>query len=212
MRIGFLASHNGSNMQAVIDACKSGALQATPAVVISNNSGSGALRRAESEEISHYHLSGETHHEPAALDRAILDALLRHGADIVVLAGYMKKLGPETLSHFQGRIINVHPALLPKFGGKGMYGIHVHETVISSGESESGVSVHVVEDEYDTGPVLAQARVPVEPTDTPQTLAERVLRREHTFLPETLQRIATGELLLPVKGGIMGEPRGEVSD
>jgi phosphoribosylglycinamide formyltransferase-1 len=208
MKIGFLASHNGSNMQAIIDACKSGALQATPAVVISNNGGSGALARAEREGIPHYHLSAKTHPDPESLDRAILDALLRHGVDIVVLAGYMKKLGPRTLTHFRCRILNIHPALLPKFGGKGMYGMRVHEAVIAAGESVSGVSIHVVDEEYDTGPLIAQAQVPVEPTDTPEKLAERVLQREHTFFPEILQKIASGELDLPAGKEI--EEAGEV--
>lgn len=191
-----MASHNGSNMQAIVDACNSGALQAKAAVVISNNSGASALSRAKEEGIPRYHLSGKTHPDFALLDEAILGALLRHSVDTVVLAGYMKKLGPRTLSRFNGRILNIHPALLPKFGGKGMYGMHVHEAVIEAGETESGVSIHVVDADYDTGPVIARARVPVEATDTPETLAERVLKREHTFFAETLQRIASGELRL----------------
>jgi phosphoribosylglycinamide formyltransferase-1 len=199
MNIGFLASHNGSNMQAIIDACNSGALQASPAVVISNNSNSGALARAKQEGIPHYHLSGNTHPDPKELDQAILEIMLDHAVDIIILAGYMKKLGPKTLSHFAGRILNIHPALLPKFGGKGMYGMHVHEAVVSAGETESGVSIHVVDAGYDTGPIIAQTRVPVEPTDTAETLAARVLRREHTFFPETLQKLVTGDIVLPVQ-------------
>ncbi|MDD5034302.1 MAG: phosphoribosylglycinamide formyltransferase [Methylococcaceae bacterium] len=197
MKLGFLASHNGSNMQAIIDACKSGALQATPAVVISNNGDCGALIRAEQESIPHYHLSAKTHPDPEALDRAILDALLRHGVDIVVLAGYMKKLGPQALSRYAGAILNVHPALLPKFGGQGMYGRHVHEAVLAAGEKESGASVHWVSEEYDAGPVIAQARVPVLPDDTPQTLAARVLTKEHEIFPLVLQKIASGEIAIP---------------
>ncbi|MCP4644230.1 MAG: phosphoribosylglycinamide formyltransferase, partial [bacterium] len=192
MNIGFLASHNGSNMQAIVDACTHGTLQAVPAVVISNNSRSGALERARREGIPWYHLSGKTHPDPCALDRAILVALAGHDVDLIVLAGYMKKLGPRTLARFDGRMLNIHPALLPKYGGKGMYGMHVHEAVIAAGETESGVSIHLVDAEYDTGPVIAQARVPVEPGDTPETLAARVLEREHTFFVETLQRIVVG--------------------
>ena len=199
MNIGFLASHNGSNMQAIIECCKTGALQATPAVVDSTNSGSGTLARAKQEGIPWYHLSGKTHPNPQELDQAMLNAMLKHAVDTIVLAGYMKKLGPRTLSLFAGRILNIHPALLPKFGGKGMYGIHVHEAVIASGETESGVSVHLVDAEYDTGPVIAQARVPVEPMDTPETLAARVLQREHTFFAETLQEIVTGKIMLPTQ-------------
>ena len=197
MNIGFLASHNGSNMQAIVDACRSGTLWAVPAVVISNNSGSGSLARARQEEIPWYHLSGKTHPNPQKLDQAILNAMLEYAVDIIVLTGYMKKLGPRILSHFAGRILNIHPALLPKFGGKGMYGMHVHEAVIASGETESGVSIHIVDAEYDTGPVIAQAHVPVEPMDTPETLAARVLQREHTLFSETLQKIVTEEIMLP---------------
>lgn len=197
MNIGFLASHNGSNMQTIIDACKSGDLQASPAVVISNNSNSGAMARARQEGLHHYHLSGNTHPDPNELDRAILRVMLDHSVNLIVLAGYMKKLGPETLSHFSGKILNIHPALLPKFGGPGMYGMHVHEAVIAAGETESGVSIHIVDNEYDTGTIIAQDRVQILPFDTPETLAARVLELEHKFFPETLQKIITGEIVLP---------------
>jgi phosphoribosylglycinamide formyltransferase-1 len=197
MNIGFLASHGGSNMQAIIDACKSGKLRATPAVVISNNSDSGAIQRAITEGVPYYYLSGKTHTGPGELDEAILNTFLRHHVDIIVLAGYMKKLGPKTLSHFRGHILNIHPALLPKFGGVGMWGIHVHEAVIAAGEKESGVSIHFVDENYDTGKIIAQTRVPVMPDDTPETLAARVLVQEHILYPATLQRIVTGEIPLP---------------
>ncbi len=108
----------------------------------------------------------------------------------------MKKLGPKTLSYFRGRILNIHPALLPKFGGKGMFGIHVHKAVIASGEKESGVTIHFVDENYDTGMIIAQTRVPVMPDDTPESLAARVLEQEHILYPETLQRIVTGEISL----------------
>lgn len=196
MNIGFLASHGGSNMQAIIDACKAGELNAAAAVVISNNSDSRALERAKTEGIPNYYLSGKTHPDPDDLDRAIMDTLILHKVDVVALAGYMKKLGPKTLAHFRGRILNIHPALLPKFGGKGMYGIHVHEAVLAAGEKESGVTVHLVDEEYDRGPILAQVRVPVMPGDTPEALAERVLAQEHILYSATLQRIATGEIIL----------------
>lgn len=197
MKLGFLASHNGSNMQAIIEACKSGALQATPAVVISNNGESGALARAAAEGIPHCHLSSKTHPDPQALDQAILDALLEHQVDIVILAGYMKKLGDKTLNHYAGSILNIHPALLPKFGGQGMYGIKVHEAVIAADETESGATVHLVTEEYDAGSVIAQDKVPVLATDTPQSLAERVLKIEHTLFSSVLQQIALGEIQIP---------------
>ena len=175
LRLGFLASHNGSNMQAIIDACKQGRLSALPAVVISNNSESGALARARQEGIPAFHLSGYTHPGPGALDQALCEALRHCAAEVVCLAGYMKRLGPQTLAAYRGRVLNIHPALLPKFGGEGFYGEAVHRAVLAAGEKESGPTVNLVDEDYDHGPVLAQARVPVLPGDTPQTLAARVL-------------------------------------
>lgn len=197
MKLGFLASHNGSNMQAIIEACKSGAVQATPAVVISNNAESGALARAKRESIPHYHLSSKTHPSAELLDQAILDALLAHEVDIVILAGYMKKLGDKTLAHFTGAILNIHPALLPKFGGQGMYGIHVHEAVLAAGENESGATVHLVTDEYDAGAIIAQEKVLVLTGDTPKSLADRVLKVEHALFSKVLQQIVLGEISIP---------------
>jgi phosphoribosylglycinamide formyltransferase-1 len=197
MNIGFLASHNGSNMQAILDACKAGTLQANPVVVISNNSASGALARAAREGIPNFHLSGSSYFTPEELDRAICDTLVEHGVNVVVLAGYMKKLGSKTLKQFSGAILNIHPALLPRFGGQGMYGIHVHEAVLAAGDRESGATVHLVDEQYDTGPVLAQARVPVHECDTPESLQARVLQQEHALFAKTLQKIATGEIEIP---------------
>jgi phosphoribosylglycinamide formyltransferase-1 len=197
MKLGFLASHNGSNLQAIVDACKCGALDAVPAVVVSNNGDSGALARAREEGIPGYHLSSRTHPDPMDLDLAIGQAMRSHSVDIVVLAGYLKKLGPKILADYHGRILNIHPALLPKYGGKGMYGMKIHEAVIAAGDDETGVSIHIVDGDYDTGRIVAQSRVPVESTDSPQTLAQRVLKQEHAFFPKVLQKIVTGEIELP---------------
>lgn len=195
--LGFLASHGGSNMQAIIDACKAGRLPAVPRVVISNNSTSMALQRAQREGIPAYHLSAITHPEPEALDREILRVLRAHAVDLVILAGYMRKLGPITLDAYRGRILNIHPALLPRFGGQGMYGKLVHQAVLASGETMTGVTIHVVDADYDRGPILAQCQVPVLPRDTPDSLAERVLKEEHRLYVETLQKICCGEIPLP---------------
>lgn len=194
MNLAFLASHRGSNMQAVIEACKEGRLPAHPCVVISNNGAAEALDVARREQIPCYHLSTRTHPEPEHLDMAILQVLLRHGADLVVLAGYMRKSGPNTLAQYKGRVINIHPALLPKFGGRGMYGANVHRAVLAAGEKETGVTIHLVDEEYDHGKILAQRRVPVMEGDTVETLAQRVLACEHDFLVETIGRIVSGEL------------------
>jgi phosphoribosylglycinamide formyltransferase-1 len=190
LRIGVLASHHGTTLQAILDACDAGTLTARVVSVISNNSQSGAAQRAHRHAVPFAHLSSHTHPAPEALDQAICDTLVQHNADIVVLAGYMKKLGPRTLKQFEGRILNTHPALLPKFGGQGMYGSRVHEAVLAAGESTTGVSIHVVDAGYDTGPVVAQCEVPVHANDTVESLAERVQTRERAFLVETLQTLS----------------------
>lgn len=197
LRLGVLASHNGTTLQAIIDACESQMLTARIVTVISNNSQSGAARRAHHHAIPFFHLSSHAYPVPEALDQAICQALQDCQTDIVVLAGYMKKLGSHTLSHFQGRILNTHPSLLPKFGGQGMYGARVHAAVLDAGEATTGASIHLVDAEYDTGPVIAQCEVPVQAGDTVESLAERVQTRERVLLVETLQTIATGKLTLP---------------
>jgi phosphoribosylglycinamide formyltransferase-1 len=194
--LGFLVSHNGSNMQAIIDACKSGEIKANPAVVISNNSRSGASSKAKQSGIPFYHLSSATHPNLEELDGAILDVLTKNQVDLVILAGYDRKLGIKTLSYYQGKVINIHPSLLPKYGGSGMWGIRVHQAVLAAGEKETGVSIHLADRDYDRGPLIAQTRVPVLPDDTPETLASRVLEREHTFFVETIGKIINGEIRL----------------
>ncbi len=177
-------------MQAIIDACKGGRLNAKPCVVITNNSDSMALQRAKEEGIPGYHLSSKTHPDIVELDGVIFEVLEKHGVNLVILAGYMKKLGSKTLKTYKGRILNIHPALLPKFGGKGLYGRHVHEVVLAAGEKVTGVTIHIVDEEYDKGPIINQCEVPVYENDTVDTLSKRVLRREHEFFVETLQRIS----------------------
>ena len=194
IRLGFLASHGGSNMQAIVDSIQAGKLDAAAAMVISNNSKSTALERARGEGIPWKHVSSVTHPEPVDLDRAILDALQQEGVNLVILAGYMKKIGQATLDAYHNRILNIHPALLPKFGGRGMYGMAVHEAVIAAGETVSGASIHLVDPQYDHGRVLSQREAPVEPGDTPETLQARVLKVEHQLYADTIQAIANGEI------------------
>lgn len=197
LKLGFLASHNGTNMQAIIDACNEGRLDAEPCVVISNNSKSGALQCASREGIPGYHLSGKAHPEPEELDKAILNTFKDHNVNLVILAGYMKKIGPLTLAAYRGRILNIHPALLPKFGGKGMYGSYVHEAVLRAAEKITGVTIHIVDEKYDHGPIIAQTEMPLLEDDTVDSLSARVLTREHEFFAETLQKIAEGKITLP---------------
>jgi phosphoribosylglycinamide formyltransferase 1 len=196
LRLGFLASHGGSNLQAILDAIAAGRLPAQACLVISNNSGAGALERARAVGVAALHLSSGTHPDPDALDRAMLDALRAHGVELVVCAGYMRRVGPRVLAAYRRRVLNVHPALLPRFGGQGMFGLRVHAAVLAAGERVTGVTIHLVDEVYDHGPILAQAPVPVQPGDTPETLQARVLESEHRLYPETLRRIALGELAL----------------
>ena len=197
LNLAVLASHEGTTLQAVLDACRTGKIAARIALVISNNADSGALRRARAAGIASLHLSGTTHAEPLRLDHAIAAALAEHRIDIVLLAGYMKRLGPATREAYAGRILNTHPALLPRFGGRGMYGALVHRAVLAAGERQSGATIHLVDENYDTGPVVAQVTVPVEAGDTEASLAARVQQAERALLIDVLAEIAGGRRKLP---------------
>ena len=205
MNIGVLASHHGTTLQAVLDACEQGTLAARVGVVISNNSRSGALERAHAAGIRTCHLSSKTLPDSAALDRAVCTCLETEDTDVVLLAGFMRKLGPHTLRAYAGRILNTHPALLPKFGGPGMFGAHVHRAVLASGDRVSGASVHLVDADYDTGPVLAQRSVPVLGGDTADTLAERVQSAERQLVVEVLREIVLGIRTLPLANGALND-------
>ena len=194
LRLGVLASGGGTNLQAIIDRSEAGALDARVVVVVSNNSDAGALERARTHGIPALHLSRRTHLDPPALDRAIRDAFVRYGVEWVVLAGYMRPIGPLVRNAFTDRVLNIHPALLPKFGGRGMYGMHVHEAVLAAQESESGATVHLVTALYDAGPTVGQRRAPVMPDDTPETLQKRVLAVEHGLYADVIQAVADGRL------------------
>ena len=189
LQIGLIASHNGSTAGVIIDACFSGEIPCDPCVLISNNSRSGARLRAEQATIPFVHLSTVTH--PNDLDKVMVDTLKKHNVGLVCLAGYMKKLGPCMIKYYSGRILNVHPSLLPKFGGQGYYGIRVHKAVIDAGESESGATIHFVDRDYDKGRILAQARVSVNRHDTPEQLQKRVRGIEHMLYVKALKKIVS---------------------
>ena len=194
MKLGFLASGRGSNMLAIIDNCKAGKLNAEPVVVISNNADAGALEYARDAGIPAFHLSINTHADPSRLDEEITKTLKSHAVNWLILAGYMKKIGPRLLGEFRGKILNIHPSLLPRHGGQGMYGLRVHEAVLASGESETGVTIHMVDGEYDQGRILAQEKVSVEADDDPAILAARVLKVEHQLYSDTLRDIIEGRI------------------
>ncbi len=196
LNLGVLASHTGTNLQAIINACEQGSLNARCRVVISNNSRSMALRRARNHAIPALHISGKTHPDPDALDSAIENTLANYNVNLVVLAGYMKLLGPKTLARYRGRVVNTHPAMLPGFGGRGMYGDKVHQAVLNASLRTTGVTLHLVDEIYDHGDILAQTEIPVMDDDTVDTLRDRVQSVERRFYVETLQKIARGEISL----------------
>ncbi len=196
VRIAFFASHGGSSAYEIMKACRDRRLDAQSCLLISNNSKSVAIQRAQEMGIPAYHFSSQTHPDPDQLDQATLQILKLHHINLIILSGYMKKLGPATLAAFPGRVLNVHPALLPKYGGQGMYGNAVHEAVLAAGDKVTGVTIHVVDQEYDHGPIVAQCEVPVQPGDTVETLRERVLQQEFALYLDTLQKIVQGQITL----------------
>ena len=184
-------------MQAIINACEEDRLQAKPVIVISNNGDSKALTRARDAGIAAICIGGPGFQDEEKRDTEIANTLLNHGAELIILAGYMRKIGPKTLAAYKNRILNIHPALLPKFGGQGMYGRRIHEAVLEAGEEETGITIHVIDGQYDTGPILAQESIAIEKDDTVDTLSKRVLNVEHEFYVKTLAKIINGEILLP---------------
>jgi phosphoribosylglycinamide formyltransferase 1 len=200
MNIAVLASGEGTTLQAVLDACADGRLPARVSVVISNNAAAGALRRARGAGVPTRHLSVATAGGVVPLDQVLRDTLVGFGSELVLLAGYMKRLGPLTLAAFAGRIINTHPALLPEFGGQGMFGINVHRAVLAAGRRTSGATVHWVDEDYDTGSVIAQVRVPVEQEERAESLAARVQAAERELVIEVLGAAASGRLKPPQPG------------
>jgi phosphoribosylglycinamide formyltransferase-1 len=189
-----LASGGGTNLQAIIDNIEKGILNAQMKAVISNNSKSGALERARKHNIQAIHLSHKQFGTPEEFDQRLLSVLRENETDLVILAGYMKMLSPTIVRAYKNKILNIHPALLPSFGGKGMYGIHVHEAVIDSGVKVTGVTVHLVDEIYDHGAIIVQECVPVLPDDTPETLQQRVLPHEHQLYSEAVQLFAEDKI------------------
>jgi phosphoribosylglycinamide formyltransferase/phosphoribosylglycinamide formyltransferase-1 len=191
MRLAVCVSGRGSNLDALLAACRRDG-SAEVALVLSDRADAGALARAEAAGVPTAVLQ-----RPA--DGAEWLALLAsHRIELIVLAGYLKLVPPVVVVEYRDRIVNVHPALLPAFGGPGMYGHRVHEAVLASGAAESGATVHLVDEAYDRGRILAQARVPVLPGDTPDLLAARVLAEEHRLLPAVVLAAARAGRLVPV--------------
>ncbi|SHN02317.1 phosphoribosylglycinamide formyltransferase-1 [Fibrobacter sp. UWR3] len=186
-KIGVMASGGGSNFKAIIERIGEGDLEAQCKFLITNNGTCGAVEHAKEYGIPVYHISGKTHPEQAAYEAALLEVLDKYDVDLLILAGYMKALPVCIVRRMENRILNIHPSLLPKYGGKGFWGIHVHEAVIAAHEKESGPTVHLVSEEIDQGKILAQVKVPVLEGDTPEVLAARVLEQEHNLYWKTIR-------------------------
>ena len=195
-KLGLLASHEGTNVQSIIDGCQSNVIRAVPSVVISNNSQSGVLQRAKKANIPNYHVSASQFNNQHNLDTAILKILQTHDVNLVILAGYMKKLGDQVLNIYKGNILNIHPSILPKFGGKGMYGDKVDQAVLNSGDKKTGVTIHVVTKNYDEGPIIARTEITLAEDETIDSLKQKVQKKEHKLYVETLRKITFGELTL----------------
>jgi phosphoribosylglycinamide formyltransferase-1 len=195
MNLAFLASNNGSSLRAIIAAIDGGELAARPCLVVSNRKAAPALAFAREHGIATRCIP--TTADPAGADERLAAALGEARADLVILSGYLRKLGPATLAAFGGRILNIHPALLPSYGGEGMYGRRVHDAVVAAGERETGATVHLVDDEYDHGAIVAQVRLAIAPGETAESVERRVMAAEPKLFVETLQGLASGSLKLP---------------
>lgn len=194
LRIAGLASYRGTNLRHIDAACRAESVNAELALLISNNSDAAILGYARTNEIPWLHISSKTHPEPASVDDAIRQALTSRDIDLVFLSGYMKRLGPRTIDHYRGRILNVHPALLPAYGGQGMYGDRVYEAVLAANEAETGATVHLVDEEYDHGPTVMRRIVPVKPTDDVEKLKSRVRQAERDLCLDVISGLADGSL------------------
>lgn len=204
--IACLASGSGSNVQAIIDAIESGTLPARIAAVISNVPGAGVLDRAKRHGIPAVVVDHRAHHRREDFERQLCATIDGYGIELVCLCGFLRVLTPLFVSHYPDRILNIHPALLPDFGGRGFHGMKVHQAVLAAGRRTSGCTVHVVDAEVDHGPTILQRTVPVLPGDTPETLAARVLEQEHLAYPEAIGLFATGRATIEDGRVLVGPP------
>jgi phosphoribosylglycinamide formyltransferase-1 len=193
-KIAVLASGEGSNFEAIARATRSGALKAQIIGLIANRDKIGALGRARSFGIESAVIPPKLFSDRAHWDQAMAQQLREWGAEWVVLAGFLALLGPRVLAAYPGRIINSHPALLPKYGGPGMYGDRVHAAVVGAGEKETGITFHLVDEIYDHGKILVQDKIPVLQSDTVETLAARLKARENELYPQVLADLLSGRL------------------
>ena len=193
-KIAVFISGGGTNLQSLIDASQQGLLSGDIVLVVSSKSNAYGLERAKNAGIDTFVFKVKNYSGHKEAEKDLLEMLEEYKVDYIALAGYLKLIPASLIKRFKDRITNIHPALLPKYGGKGMYGHHVHEAVIASGDSESGASVHLVDEIYDNGRILVQEKVPVMPGDDPEKLAARVLKIEHKIYPLALEKLIRGEV------------------
>lgn len=198
LKIAVLVSGGGTNLQAIIDAIADGRIKNTEiTLVISNKPGAFALERAEKNSIPAVCISPKDYTDKDAYDTAMLEALSKAGAELIVLAGFLVVLSDRFVKAYEGKIINIHPSLIPAFCGDGFYGLKVHEKALERGVKVTGATVHFVDDGTDTGPIIMQKAVAIEPEDTPETLQKRVMEQaEWEILPQAIHKIANHELIL----------------
>lgn len=194
LRLGVLVSGGGSNLQSIIDHCNSGYLPAEVVIVISSKEEVYALERAKRHNIPSFVVNPKTFPTKTAYEDEMIRLLNSFKVDLIVLAGFLRVLSPHFVNTFQGKIMNIHPSLIPAFCGEGYYGEKVHKAVLDYGVKITGVTVHFVDEGADTGPIILQRAVPVLDNDTPETLAERVLQEEHKIYPEAIKLYALGRL------------------
>ena len=198
LKLGFLASGNGSSAEAIVAAAARGELSVEPRLLVSNRKEAAALHWARARGLHTRHIA--TVPDPDASDAALAQAMQGADVDLIVLSGYLRRLGPRTLEAFAGRILNIHPGPLPQFGGEGMYGRREAEAVLAAGLSETAVVIHLVDGDYDQGPEVDRRTVPVLAGDTAESLEDRVKSLEPEFFVQTLRRIESGALALPHVG------------
>jgi phosphoribosylglycinamide formyltransferase-1 len=204
-RLAVFASGRGSNFQAILEQINNGNIPATIGLCLTNNPNAGVIEIARENKIPLKICSPKKFPDIQTFNEDILNALIELDIDYIILAGYLKLIGKQIVDQFSNKIINIHPALLPSFGGKGMYGHHVHEAVYERGVKISGATVHLVNSEYDAGPIVLQKVVSIEDAGSPEEIARRVLKIEHEIYPQAVkllveERLKVNGLRVNIKG------------
>jgi len=195
-KIAVFVSGGGSNFKAIHHQIIQGNILGKIVMVFSNNPNCGAIKFAEENSIPIFIINAARYPNAHTRDEFLLETCLKAEIDLICLAGFMKMLPQNIVKHYEYRILNIHPGLLPEFGGKGFYGTRVHEAVINTGKRESGATVHFVDEIYDHGPIILQKKVEVMETDTPESLAERVLKLEHELFPEVVKAFCENKIIM----------------